>query len=198
MNKIVINSLILSVAAHVVLLAVFFIGFKKAAHFKVPGVRKPVMAYLANTHYAHHEVKSVSKLMPQKIQLTQAINGHFQFSHHKKQHKQANKNKSVMAKNKQLTGKKLNQLVILIYKAINQQKVYPQMAQTLGQSGTALVRFTLTINGHFTQVTIVKSSGYRDLDRAAIKAVQMAVPLQHARHFLKASQAFTIPIDFEH
>ena len=51
---------------------------------------------------------------------------------------------------------------------------YPYMARRLGQSGVVVVTATIMVDGKPTKVRILNSSGYDDLDAAALKAVREA------------------------
>lgn len=52
------------------------------------------------------------------------------------------------------------------------QPDYPQAAQRRGESGTAVVRFVVGVDGRVESAQIQKSSGYPRLDEAALAAVQ--------------------------
>jgi protein TonB len=51
---------------------------------------------------------------------------------------------------------------------------YPHGARQRGEEGTVVLETTVTPAGEATQVTVVTSSGFPDLDRAATKALQRA------------------------
>ena len=48
---------------------------------------------------------------------------------------------------------------------------YPERARKRGQEGTVSVRCQVDANGHVTNVSLARSSGFRLLDEAALKAV---------------------------
>ena len=48
---------------------------------------------------------------------------------------------------------------------------YPELARKRGQEGTVSVRCQVDANGHVTNVSLARSSGFRLLDEAALKAV---------------------------
>jgi protein TonB len=50
-------------------------------------------------------------------------------------------------------------------------KYYPEAAQRLHEEGTTQVTFTVTVDGEVTNPTVAKSSGFDDLDRAAMPCV---------------------------
>lgn len=53
---------------------------------------------------------------------------------------------------------------------------YPAVARVSGLRGNLYIRFTIGKNGELEEVTLVKSSGYRILDEAAVKALKEAFP----------------------
>ena len=73
--------------------------------------------------------------------------------------------------------------------AINQQKVYPKISMLRGDTGEAVVSFDY-VDGVVNNVRVDRSSGFRDLDQAAIQAVQKAAlppkpaELVGLRHFV--------------
>lgn len=50
--------------------------------------------------------------------------------------------------------------------------VYPQAAQQMGQQGVCTLRFTILKTGQVHNVSIIRTSGYRLLDRYAMRAVK--------------------------
>ena len=52
--------------------------------------------------------------------------------------------------------------------------VYPQAAQQMGQQGTCTLKFTVHKTGKVSDIKVIKTSGYRLLDRYAVKAVNEA------------------------
>ncbi|MBI5378969.1 MAG: TonB family protein [Nitrospirae bacterium] len=53
---------------------------------------------------------------------------------------------------------------------------YPAVARVSGLRGNLYIRFTIGKNGNLEEVALVKSSGYRILDEAAVKALKEAFP----------------------
>ncbi|WP_374427930.1 energy transducer TonB, partial [Ideonella dechloratans] len=52
--------------------------------------------------------------------------------------------------------------------------VYPAAARRLGETGTALVRVVVDVNGLPREVTLHQSSGHARLDQAALDAMRAA------------------------
>lgn len=59
---------------------------------------------------------------------------------------------------------------------IEQAKHYPETAKGRMVEGRVTVRFTITSDGQVTALSIVRHSGHRDLDQAALDAVRTAPP----------------------
>lgn len=57
-------------------------------------------------------------------------------------------------------------------------KRYPIVAQRLGHSGDVQVGFTIDQNGELTRARIKASSGWSELDDAALEAVSLAAPFE--------------------
>lgn len=77
----------------------------------------------------------------------------------------------------------------MMLRAINDQKVYPKVALLKGDTGEAVVSFDY-IDGVVSNIHVDQSSGSRELDQAAVQAVQKAVlppkpaELAGLRHFV--------------
>jgi protein TonB len=54
------------------------------------------------------------------------------------------------------------------------QPPYPLSARQRGEEGSVVLETTVTPDGTATQVSIVSSSGFADLDHAAVKALRRA------------------------
>lgn len=57
------------------------------------------------------------------------------------------------------------------YAATNPKPVYPPMAKQLGQQGTVELRILVSEAGTASKVEVLKSSGYGNLDAAAVQAI---------------------------
>jgi len=64
-----------------------------------------------------------------------------------------------------------------IRKKIEANKIYPDIARKMGIEGAAEIEFTLNQNGSLKGIKILKTSGSKILDNAAINAVKSALPL---------------------
>lgn len=97
---------------------------------------------------------------------------------------------------KKREGKRLNELVVLLYRTISAHKAYPSAALSLGQEGTVDVAFSIHPDGRLDQVSVLKSSGYDDLDQAAICAVKAASPIAGVSKYLHQTRQVAVPIRF--
>jgi len=62
-----------------------------------------------------------------------------------------------------------------IKQRIEEVKTYPRWAREAGYEGTAKVRFTILADGKLGEITLINSSGYDILDKAAITTINKAV-----------------------
>lgn len=60
--------------------------------------------------------------------------------------------------------------------AIEAQKQYPAIAERLGHTGSVKFRFSLDAGGGLLSVSVKSSSGWEELDAAALNAVRAAAP----------------------
>jgi protein TonB len=75
---------------------------------------------------------------------------------------------------------------------------YPAVAKALKQRGTVLVRMLVDEQGHVVNVSIAKSSGFRILDEAAIKAVADVQLRPRRVNGNPVSVYALLPIEFSH
>lgn len=60
--------------------------------------------------------------------------------------------------------------------AILREKTYPGLAERQGHEGAVKVGFTISADGSLQSVTVKSSSGFDELDEAALDAVRDAAP----------------------
>lgn len=88
---------------------------------------------------------------------------------------------------------KVNKILSAEERCSSLSKEYPMAAQRRHEEGVAKVRFDLLADGRINQVEVVESTGYSDLDRAAIQAVQsMKCQAAPGQPVIKTS----IPVNF--
>jgi len=94
---------------------------------------------------------------------------------------------------KKLSGEQTNQLITIIYQTVHKNKVYPLQSRRLHHQGKVLIAFSLLPTGHINNVKVRKSSGYSDLDKAALKALSASQPFK-VEQLLSSKQDIAIPI----
>lgn len=77
---------------------------------------------------------------------------------------------------------------------VEANKRYPSMAIRMDQQGVVMVYATLSADGNLLDYGISSSSGYDNLDKAALKAVASSCPFSHGAN---RSITITVPIHFQ-
>ncbi|MBE2894963.1 energy transducer TonB family protein [Spirabiliibacterium falconis] len=77
---------------------------------------------------------------------------------------------------------------------IERNKRYSQRAKMMRQQGKVIIRFTLSPNGTITGASVAKSSGFAELDKLALQAVNAARPVGPRPAGMNS--LVTVPIDF--
>ncbi|GAB6097339.1 hypothetical protein JCM14469_35930 [Desulfatiferula olefinivorans] len=81
---------------------------------------------------------------------------------------------------------------------IERAKHYPESARSRMVEGRVTVRFTITPDGQATDLSIVRHSGRRDLDQAAMDAVMNAAPFSRLpRSLFTGPQQLELTLCFE-
>nr|WP_321462143.1 energy transducer TonB [uncultured Cohaesibacter sp.] len=80
---------------------------------------------------------------------------------------------------------------------VARKKRYPNAARRRGETGTAVIRFVVAQNGSMSGLGLVRSSGSKALDEAALSMAQRAAPFPKIpQETGKARITFTLPISF--
>ncbi len=90
----------------------------------------------------------------------------------------------------------LESLLALLHQAISERKRYPSMARRQSRQGTTTVAFALHPDGGIDQVDVIRSSGFGQLDRAALLAVQEVAPFSKASRYLDRPERFEVSVVF--
>ena len=77
---------------------------------------------------------------------------------------------------------------------VEANKRYPSMAIRIDQQGVVMVSATLSADGNLLDYGVSSSSGYDNLDKAALKAVASSCPFSHGAN---GSITITVPIHFQ-
>ncbi len=77
------------------------------------------------------------------------------------------------------------------------RKKYPPLSRRMAESGRVLIRFQIARDGQFSNVTVLKSSGYERLNSAALALVQeLARYREFPSAIMESSLSVEIPIDY--
>lgn len=77
---------------------------------------------------------------------------------------------------------------------VEANKKYPSMAIRMDQQGVVMVYATLSADGNLLDYGVSSSSGYDNLDKAALKAVASSCPFSHGAN---GNITITVPIHFQ-
>jgi len=92
----------------------------------------------------------------------------------------------------------LSRYIARVRTKIEQRKYYPSSSRRMKEEGTVTVSFLLTPTGDLVTLSVAASSGFPDLDDAALDAVRNASPYPAFPSALKTtSLALRVPITFE-
>lgn len=65
----------------------------------------------------------------------------------------------------------------VIRSQIERNKYYPRFSKRQHQEGTSIIKLVIAPDGRVLKITLISSSGYKTLDKAALDAVRKSVPL---------------------
>jgi protein TonB len=85
-------------------------------------------------------------------------------------------------------------LIESVSKRLAELKRYPATARSNGLEGKVLLRAVIRADGQLAEVTVQKSSGYEELDMAAMETIREASPLQMRHELGRAQIAITVPL----
>ena len=85
-----------------------------------------------------------------------------------------------------------------LLKRIHRKKHYPRRARRNGEEGEVLISFMIGQTGDISLIRVSRSSGYENLDQAAVKTIARVSPLQPLPDELgMASWELAVPIAFD-
>jgi TonB family protein len=88
------------------------------------------------------------------------------------------------------------QLILLIHNKVQAALIYPPDAQLLQQQGKVAMEFLLQMDGSIEQIKILKTSGYPDLDAAALKTIKNISPIVDAKPLITRATMFVMNVEF--
>jgi len=84
-----------------------------------------------------------------------------------------------------------------VRQSVAARRIYPLSAKRKGLRGTAVVGFSISSDGHLLSSSILRSSGAKSLDRAALSAVKKASPFRpFPQEIKKQVWDFEVPLAF--
>ena len=91
----------------------------------------------------------------------------------------------------------MEDLIEIIRRKIESTKRYPPEARRAGYEGTAVISFTINLDGTLGDVRVISSSGHPVLDRAAIMTIKRAAPFPPLKAYTtERSLTLEVPITF--
>lgn len=88
------------------------------------------------------------------------------------------------------------QLLRALRAAVENHKRYPMIARRSRRQGESVIGLRLHPDGSLDQVSVVQGSGYRPLDKAALKAVRAIEPFRVAQEHLQAPMNLKLTVVF--
>ena len=83
----------------------------------------------------------------------------------------------------------------ILHNAIAEKQIYPDISIELKESGTVKLGFLLSPNGELSNVLVIHSSGFPNIDAAAINAVNASSPVQIAGQRQRGCQTFSPSVE---
>lgn len=84
-----------------------------------------------------------------------------------------------------------------VLRHLAQRRRYPPGAQQRGEQGVAVIRFTIDISGRVLSIALTGSSGFAELDQAAVDLVNRSSPVPAPPQGLPQSRlTLTVPIEY--
>jgi TonB family protein len=172
--------IILSVMAHVILLACLSLHFIHKARISALD-ESIVQTYSVSSK---PQVRQLHIMAESKHAITKPIH-HFVASSASPQQTSVsnNDNKSI-------------ELLSILHRVIADKQIYPQTAIELREAGTVKIGFTLTSLGVIKKIYIAKSSGYEMLDEAAEAAAESVGVVADAKKYLQHDETFVVDVVF--
>lgn len=187
----------LSIALHGVLMVIIFFKLHHPVHSKTFAVAKQVAMIKAALYTVKPKPISTSvskeqrrvKLPQKKATVKPAVS----------------KEKSMSAAVKSLSrrqqkaqklqhGDSVNKVLKAVFSQILKHRYYPMLAKRRHHQGSVLLTLVVDSLGRVTQLLLTQSSGYRELDQAAVTAVKKAQPFPNAQSL--AGKKIVIPMKY--
>ena len=178
-------SFVIAIALHLLLFSFIIWAFTKTT------ISKPVVnAYIFQRDFVQHA--DLGERLHNRLKLqTQSI----------KLNNKGNEQATItsVADASQSAGKAKNpprEIILLLHNKIQKALYYPLSAELLNEQGTVKVGFLMKSSGEIIKPKVVKTSGHRDLDEAAIQTLRGASPVDGVRKYLLQQKSFVINIQY--
>lgn len=184
----------LSVSAHAVLLGVFLFHWKRTPSYRITGRTQVMQARLVKLFKPEPKKSVLVAAKAQEHIIKKYPHTH---PHATPKHRRINfspRRQAVIIK--KMTGKQYNKLIGFLYREIDAQKEYPEIAKTLHQEGRVELQFTISPLGKISHLKILHSSNYQALDQAAKSAVAAAQPFSGIGSLMKHEKNITLSLLF--
>lgn len=98
------------------------------------------------------------------------------------------------SKNQSVTKIKILEI---LHNAIAEKQNYPESAIEFKRRGIVSIGFYVSSDGTLSQIKLIHSSGFSDIDHAAMDAVQESSPVHAVSNYLQQQEYFTVDVVFE-
>lgn len=86
----------------------------------------------------------------------------------------------------------------MVSRRIEQHKEYPQMARLRNWEGRVTLQFVITLEGDVREAKVIKGSGFRALDSAAVEALRRAAPFpKPPRNLFSSDVPFMVTLCYD-
>lgn len=96
-----------------------------------------------------------------------------------------------------ITSENYQKLLKELHESIQHRQVYPSFAKRMGYKGITRIRFFLHPDGLVSKPRTITTSGYQQLDQAALDTIIDLSPFKPAQTYITTAQQFTIDIHFK-
>lgn len=180
----------LSIGLHIALVMILFAPIFHHSRHSRTGITPSVPAYLY-TNIQKKSLRTEKRTAPKK-----RMEQTYRSKHGSIKKRRSTTTRNIREINSGPTQGQPSKLLNALHNKIQRFQRYPEAAQLLGQSGTARLIFILFPNGKIADLKIEESSGYQDLDQAALNAVKDASPFRIARKYIQRAARMDINIVF--
>jgi protein TonB len=111
-------------------------------------------------------------------------------------HKPKQANSDITEPGMRVTNTASSRLQQSLTKALESHFHYPRLARKRGWQGTVEIGLNIATNGELSNIRVIQSSGYRVLDRAAVKSLKNLGNLTEAKEWLSSDYTGIFPVHY--